>query len=80
MGNVASYMECVGQDGSGGLGAAIVPLFDTFLRKLQFCVHVLEDLNPILRIFITVLKIQGASVHKVEKSNTYLAKFMCVTI
>ena len=58
-------MECVSQDGTGGLNSSIVPLFDTFFRKIQFGVHITDDVNPALKIFVSILKIQGVSVHKV---------------
>ncbi|XP_071543773.1 protein unc-79 homolog isoform X4 [Panulirus ornatus] len=64
LGNVASYMECVGQDGGGGLSPSLVPLFDTFLRKVFMCINVMTDLNPVLRILVAVLKIPGVSSHK----------------
>nr|XP_045612898.1 protein unc-79 homolog isoform X4 [Procambarus clarkii] len=64
LGNVASYMECVGQDGGGGLSSSLVPLFDTFLRKVLLCINVMTDLNPVLRILVAILKIPGVSSHK----------------
>ncbi|XP_069937362.1 protein unc-79 homolog isoform X2 [Cherax quadricarinatus] len=64
LGNVASYMECVGQDGGGGLSSSLVPLFDTFLRKVLLCINVMVDLNPVLRLLVAVLKIPGVPLHK----------------
>ncbi|CAL4121124.1 unnamed protein product [Meganyctiphanes norvegica] len=64
LGNVASYMECVTQEGGGGLNSSLVPLFDTFLRKLLLCVTGMQELNPILRVLVAILRIPGVSSHK----------------
>ncbi|XP_042883659.1 protein unc-79 homolog isoform X4 [Penaeus japonicus] len=64
LGNVASYMEGVIHDGGGGLSSSLVPLFDTFLRKVLLCVSELPDLNPVLRVIVATLKIPGVSAHK----------------
>ncbi|KAK7078174.1 hypothetical protein SK128_012120, partial [Halocaridina rubra] len=64
LGNVALYMECVGQDGGGGLNSALVPLFDAFLRKVLLSVNELPNLNPVLRTLVAVMKIQGVASHK----------------
>ncbi|XP_064117132.1 protein unc-79 homolog isoform X3 [Macrobrachium nipponense] len=64
LGNVALYMECVSQDGGGGLNSGLVPLFETFLRKVLLGVNLLVDLNPVLRILVAVLKIIGVASHK----------------
>ncbi|XP_050714372.1 protein unc-79 homolog isoform X4 [Eriocheir sinensis] len=66
--NVATYMECVGQDGGSGIGSglspSLVPLFDTFLRKVVLCVTTLGDLNPVLRVLVAVLRVPGVVAHK----------------
>ncbi|XP_068237998.1 protein unc-79 homolog isoform X5 [Palaemon carinicauda] len=64
LGNVALYMECVSQDGGGGLNSGLVPLFETFLRKVLLSVNLLVDLNPVLRILVAVLRIIGVASHK----------------
>ncbi|XP_066975472.1 protein unc-79 homolog isoform X11 [Macrobrachium rosenbergii] len=64
LGNVALYMECVSQDGGGGLNSGLVPLFETFLRKVLLVVNLLVDLNSVLRILVAVLKIIGVASHK----------------
>lgn len=69
--NVACYMECVGQEGGGGgigsiLSPSLVPLFDTFLRKVVLCVAALGDLNPVLRVLVAVLRVPGVVAHKVR--------------
>lgn len=69
--NVATYMECVGQEGGGGgigsgLSPSLVPLFDTFLRKVVLFVTTLGDLNPVLRVLVAVLRVPGVVAHKVR--------------
>lgn len=66
LGNVATYMECVGQDGGGGLSSSLVPLFDTFLRKVFLCISSLTEMNHVLRILVAILKIPGVPAHKVS--------------
>lgn len=70
--NVATYMECVGQDGGSGIGSglspSLIPLFDTFLRKVVLFVTALGDLNPVLRVLVAVLRVPGVVAHKVSST------------
>lgn len=80
LGNVASYMEGVIHDGGGGLSSSLVPLFDTFLRKVLLCVSELPDLNPVLRVIVATLKIPGVSAHKVRIASYFVCIFLSLTI
>lgn len=64
-------MECVGGEASMGsmLSPALVPLFDTFLRKVFLCAPALDSasLHPIMRLLVAVMRIPGMAAHKVNK-------------
>jgi len=56
--NLSTYMEAVHEDkGPCFIQATLFPLFETFLRKLFLCFNVIEDVNPLLRLIICILKV-----------------------
>ena len=64
--NLACYMDCVYQDSGACFSTGLYPLFEVFLRKLDLCFHILEEVNPLMKLLCALFKIPGVVGHKVS--------------
>ena len=63
--NMSVYLECVPLETSGGLYGPLVPQLDVLLHRLLPCLAALPELDSLLAIMCSVLKIPNVNVYKV---------------
>lgn len=61
--NMACYLDCLPMD--AGLGAILAQL-EALFRRLALQLHSMDGVTPLLRIMISVLRIQGVASYKVS--------------
>jgi hypothetical protein len=67
--NMACYLDCLPLEAGLGPGSttwsALLTQLEIFFRRLVFLVSTIDDVEPLLRIMVSVLKVPGISAYKV---------------
>lgn len=67
--NIACYLDCLPLEAGLGPGAAtwsgLLAQFDGLFRRLVLMLSSIEDITPLLRIIISILKVPGIQQSKV---------------
>lgn len=73
--NVACYLDCLPLEAGLGPGAAtwggLLSQIDGLFRRLVLLLNSIEDMTPLLRIMVSVLKVPGIPQFKVRQYIIY---------
>jgi hypothetical protein len=68
--NIACYLDCLPLEAGLGPGAitwsGLILQFDTFFRRLILLLTNIDDITPLLKIMISILKVSGIQQSKVK--------------
>lgn len=70
--NMACYLDCLPMD--AGLGAILAQL-EVLFRRLALQLQTMDSVTPLLRIMISVLRIQGVASYKVCSLSLHLIEY-----
>ena len=65
--NMSVYLECVPLETAGTLYAPLVPQLDALLHRLLPCLAALPELDSLLAIMCSVLRIPNVNMYKVSR-------------
>lgn len=67
--NMACYMDCLPLEGLGPGSSSVVLLqqIDTLFRRIVLTLNIFEDIIPLLRIMVSILKVPAINQFKVRK-------------